>query len=78
MSTTRHNQVGSIQQDRRDWPLLSLKVEAELEKADCDAGHAYIPMDVFVDRATIRRHFQLDSIRVRLKETYLHGTVRRR
>jgi len=57
---------------------LSLKVEAELEKADCDAGHAYIPMDVFVDRATIRRHFQLDSIRVRLKETYLHGAVRRR
>ena len=42
--------------------LLSLKDEAEAEQLDRQAGHDYVPMDVFVDPGTMKEHFQASSI----------------
>jgi hypothetical protein len=57
--------------DQADWTLYSPKVEVELEKLDCQTGHQYLPMDVYVDPKTIKEHFQASSIRDRL--TRLQG-----
>ena len=45
-------------------PLLE-----ELEKLDREAGHDYVPMDLFIDPETMKEHFQASSIRARLKRT---------
>lgn len=66
MFATRNNSIDCIKRDQRDRSLVSLKVEAELMRIDEDAGHEYIPMDVFVDSGTMKDHFQLSSIRARL------------
>ena len=44
-------------------------LEGELERVDREAGHDYLPMDVFIDSQTIRRHFRESSVRDRLTRT---------
>jgi hypothetical protein len=51
--------------DQKDWSLYSLEGEAELERLDRQAGHDYLPMDVYVDTRTVKEHFQDSSIRAR-------------
>ena len=43
------------------WVLDTFKGEVELEKS----GRQYIPMDVYVDPKTIKKHFHASSIRKR-------------
>jgi hypothetical protein len=78
MVSMKQDQINCRRRDHRDWSLLSLEIEAELEKVDHDAGHAYIPMDVFVDKKTIRRHFQMASIRPRLEGARTRSLIRHR
>ncbi len=47
---------------RTDWSLYSRKGEAELEKLDLQAGRKYVPMDVYIDTRTIKKHFQAAPI----------------
>lgn len=54
---------------REDLTLFTPEGKAELEMLDRQADHEYVPMDVFVDRETIRGHFQASSIRSRWTRT---------
>ena len=65
MSDTMQNPAICTSRGHEDWSLYSLHVEAELENLDRQAGHEYLPMDVFVDPRTIKEHFQNSSIRAR-------------
>jgi hypothetical protein len=65
MTDAMNNPIDCTGRDQDDWSLHSLEVEAELEGRDRKAGHAYLPMDVFVDRRTMNEHFQNSSIRAR-------------
>lgn len=49
-------------------------LEGELEKLDREAGHDYLPMDVYIDPRTINEHFRESSIRSRLIRS-LSGTA---
>ncbi|MCB1753659.1 MAG: hypothetical protein KDI74_18270 [Gammaproteobacteria bacterium] len=59
------NRNSHTARDRREWLLYSLEVEAELEQLDRVAGHDYLPMDVFIDSGTLKRHFRDSSVRNR-------------
>ena len=65
MTNATQNPIDCTSRDQNDWSLNSVEVEAELEGLDRQAGHAYLPMDVFVDRRTVNEHFQNSSIRAR-------------
>lgn len=65
MTNTIQNRTGCTSRDHREWFLYSLEVEAELERLDREAGHDYVPMDVFVDPRTVKEHFQASSLRAR-------------
>jgi len=49
-------------------------LEGELETQDREAGHDYLPMDVFIGPLTIKKHFQESSIRNRLTRTLSDST----
>ena len=59
-NTKQHSAVctGMLQ---TGWVLDTFKGEVELEKS----GRQYIPMDVYVDPKTIKKHFHASSIRKR-------------
>ncbi len=65
MTNTMQNPIACTSRDHTDGTLYSLKDEAEVEKLDRQAGHEYLPMDVFVDPRTMKEHFQDSSIRAR-------------
>jgi len=65
MTNAMQNPIDCTSRDQNDWSLHSLEVEAELEKLDRQAGHEYVPMDIFVDPRTMKEHFQDSSIRAR-------------
>jgi hypothetical protein len=65
MTNTVQNPSGCTSGDHKHWSPYSLEVEAELEKLDREAGHDYVPMDIFIDRWTMKEHFQDSSIRAR-------------
>ena len=54
------------------WSMHSAEVEAELGKLDRQAGHQYVPMDVYLDPGTINEHFHVSSICDRWSRTQLH------
>ena len=62
MTNSMQHTVTCTSGARVKWTLLSLKGEAEAEKLDRQAGHEYVPMDVFVDPGTMKEHFQASSI----------------
>ena len=65
MTHTTQNRAICTNRALRNGALYSLSVEAALERSDRQAGHEYVPMDVFVDSATMREHFQVLSLRAR-------------
>jgi len=65
MTKTMQNPIDCTSGDQNDWSLPSLEIEAKLEELDRQAGRAYLPMDVFVDRRTMNEHFQNSAIRDR-------------
>ena len=65
MTNAMQNPIDCTSRDQNDWSLHSLEVEAELVKLDRQAGHEYVPMDVFVDPRTMKEHFQDSSIHAR-------------
>lgn len=73
MTSTSQNPVTCPSGAHTCWNLCSLKGEAELEKLDREAGHEYVPMDVFVDPRTMKEHFQGSSVRARWKD--VHATA---
>lgn len=62
MTNTDQKAVVCTSGGRADWALYSRKGEAELEKLDLQAGCEYVPMDVYIDPGTIRKHFQAAPI----------------
>jgi len=71
MTNAMQNPIDRTSRDQNDWSLHSFEVEAELEKLDRQAGHDYVPMDVFVDARTRKEHFQSSSIRSRWSRIHL-------
>ena len=69
MTNTMHP-ITCTSRDHQDWSLYSLEGEAELEQLDRQAGHDYLPMDVYVDPRTVKEHFQVSSIRVRWRRIH--------
>jgi len=65
MTNAIQNPIDCTSRDQNDWSLNSFEVEAELEKLDRQAGHDYVPMDVFVDPRTRKEHFQSSSVNAR-------------
>jgi hypothetical protein len=65
MTNTVQNRMGCTSRDHKEWSLYSLEVEAELERLDREAGHDYVPMDVFVDPRMVKEDFQASSLRTR-------------
>ena len=65
MADTKHDPVIRTGKEQMDRVLCSLKGESELENSDRQAGHQYIPMDVYIDPKTMEEHFQTTSIRSR-------------
>ncbi|MCG6860216.1 MAG: hypothetical protein LJE70_02875 [Chromatiaceae bacterium] len=70
MTDIKHNSIACTGRDHTDWSLYSLGGEAELEGLDRDAGHDYLPMDVYVDPRTVAEHFQDSSIRARWRRIH--------
>jgi len=70
MTNATKNRIFGARSGRVEQDLLSLEVEAELEKSDRQAGHDYLPMDVFVDPGAIKEHFQVSSICCRRTEIH--------
>ena len=62
MTRYRHSPVIFIDLTLIDRPACSLEAKAELEELDCELGHEYLPMDVFVDIDTMKEHFQVSPI----------------
>ena len=71
MTDAMQNPIDCNGRDQNDWSLHSFEVEAELGKIDRQAGHDYVPMDVFVDPRTRKEHFQSSSIRSRWSKFHL-------
>lgn len=65
MTNTPQNPITCPSRGHKDLVLHTLEVEAKLEDLDRQEGHEYVPMDVFLDRRTIKEHFQSSSIRAR-------------
>jgi hypothetical protein len=65
MTYDMQNPIDCISRDQDDWSRHSLEIESALEKLDRQAGHEYVPMDVFVDPRTRKEHFQDFAIRTR-------------
>ena len=65
MTSTTPKPTVNTAREHSEGDLWSLEVEAELEESDRQAGHEYLPMDVYVDRGTMQEHFQMSSIRTR-------------
>ena len=55
--------------------LTSLKGVSELENIDHQAGHQYLPVDVYFAPGTMEEHFHASSIRCRCKK--IHQTTSR-
>ena len=69
MTYSKENLVDCTGTGQTDWSLYSLDREAELERLDREAGHDYLPMDVFVDLRTMKEHFQDSAVRARWAKT---------
>lgn len=67
MTNTIQNSITYASRTHRNWIRDPLK--RELEKLDREAGHDYVPMDVFIDPRTMKEHFQESAIRSRLTGT---------
>jgi len=65
MTKTIQNPIIASRSESKARSLCLLDRGAGLERSDHRAGREYLPMDVFVDPKTIRRHFQGASIRAR-------------
>ena len=74
MTYSMQDLVDCTGRDHTEWSPYSLNREAELERLDREAGHDYLPMDVFVDPRTVKEHFQDSSIRDRWRR--IHPSVR--
>lgn len=68
MTNAMKNHVTCTSRAHNKGALYSHK--GELEKLDREAGHDYVPMDVFIDPRTMKEHFQESSIRTRLTGTH--------
>jgi hypothetical protein len=73
MAHTKQDRVIHTGNDQTDGVPCSLKGESELENLDRQAGHQYLPMDVYIDPKTMEEHFQASSIRSR--RTKIHQTT---
>lgn len=62
MTSTDQTAVVFTSGGRMERSLYSRKGEAELEKLDLQAGCDYVPMDVYIDPGTIKKHFQAAPI----------------
>lgn len=59
MSYSINTLIDCTKRDHTDWSLYSLDDEAEMERLDREAGHDYLPMDVYVDPRTVQGEFAL-------------------
>ena len=74
MSYSINTLIDCTKRDHTDWSLYSLDDEAKMERLDREAGHDYLPMDVYVDPRTVKEHFQDSSIRARWRR--IHPSAR--
>lgn len=74
MTYSVHNLIDCPSRDHTDRSLYSLDGEAEMEGLDREAGHDYLPMDVYIDPRTVKEHFQNSSIRARWRR--IHPSTR--
>jgi hypothetical protein len=74
MTYSTHINIDCTSGDQTDWSLYSLAGEAESERLDREAGHDYLPMDVYVDPRVMEEHFQASSIRARRRR--IHSSKR--
>jgi hypothetical protein len=65
MAVAKHKPSVFESRNQTQGRLCSLEDGRELEKFDRQAGHTYLPMDVYVDPTTIAEHFQASSISAR-------------
>ena len=56
MTNTMHNSVTCTSRASRNWILYYLK--GELEKSNLEVDRDYVPMDVYIDPWTMKKHFQ--------------------
>ena len=70
MAHTKQDLSIRIGKDQTDGVLNCLKGESELENLDRQAGHQYLPMDVYIDSKTMDEHFHASSIRRRWTKTH--------
>ena len=68
-----HTKQDPVSKDQTDGVLGSTDSEPELENLDRQAGHQYLPMDVYIDPKTMEEHFQASSIRHR-RTKFHHST----
>jgi hypothetical protein len=74
MINARQNPIDCTARNQNDWFLHSCDVEAELEKLDRQAGHEYVPMDLFVAPETRKEHFESSSVSARWSRIH-HSSV---
>jgi len=69
MAHTKQDPSFAVGIDQTDGVLNCLKGKSELENSDRQAGHQYLPMDVYIDSKTMDEHFHASSIRRRWTKT---------
>jgi hypothetical protein len=69
MAHTKQAPSFAVGIDQTDGVQNGLKGESELENSDRQAGHQYLPMDVYIDSKTMNEHFHASSIRRRWTKT---------
>ena len=70
MAHTKQDPSIRIGKDRTDGVLNCLKGESKMENSDRQAGHQYLPMDVYIDSKTMDEHFHASSIHRRWTKTH--------
>ena len=70
MAHTKQDPSIRIGKDQTDGVLNCLEGKSELENLDRQAGHQYLPMDVYIDSKTMDEHFHASSIRRRWTKTH--------
>ena len=70
MAHTKQDPSIHTSKDETNGVLDGPEGKAELENSDRQAGHQYLPMDVYIDSKTMDEHFHVSSIRHRWTKTH--------
>lgn len=70
MTNTMQNPIDCANNGPTGLAPYSFKCEGEMGKLEHEAGHEYVPMDVYIDTGTRKKHFE-DALDPRRSQKYI-------